>query len=1003
MAQQRQFYNPKKSSRGVYDSEEQSTIPAAPSSLNQSASQGAQNTLNDIDSLLAEQENNRSTPASSDQTSAPANKGAIAEQENQGEDSEPAGDNEEGSANEAGSTGGSSSNDKKGKSTFSAKSFAKRHVKKLAAGAAVGMFLTISAFIIIPALGPLQLMHLSHILQRSMEKGYADNTVRMGKLFGYSRAVKTGDVGETRVGVLGSRVFHRTVVQLSAMGIDIERSGSGAPVRTTIDTDKLSAKYPELAGMNESQKKAFLSDKLGLKAGQLTGSGSKFSVDQTDMNVRASRLLLQSSLRLVNGRIVTAIKMRPLAKFLNIPSLWHPLKRFISGKENSYIARVTADEQKKREVERRNTLMEPSKTAATASIKNVRESSAKFNSVAMKALLVTGGACFVHEVAGDVIIINRERIVIPAVIEAMDKMAVGEQLESGYDATAAQAGGVLASLEDKDGKSIWDAKALNALANDGTDKGGPDISMDYQQAFSADTTAANIQGWADSVLLGSASAACSKVGLAIQAALSIGAAALSLVGAVGSAGTLTPAIAAFWAGKQALSFVISAAVMQFATNLIINATTEEILTEAAFQGVSGGNMLAYGAREGANMAARSSGGVDLGNKESTYVWTEQHEADLKDFQSKSLYARIFDTRDYRSLTGRLADSVNLSWRGNLMASINGVFFQNHSLTNLFAPLMPKAFAAEAPAYNWAFSQVGLPQSMLDDPDLDDPYANADKIVPLLNGDGQKYIDRAKDCFGVTIAKNGDGLWDSNPTDDVNPASVEYTDAKCAEVSDSQDPDKNWRRMIMFVFDTTTMKAVACYDGDDTACREVAGKTSTPAAPAAGAGGTAIPTGDTIALAKQILADPNITFQTADRKNEFQIIADTGKATQCGAPTISPKLLGVILTLAKSYKLVLGYVTDNHGCDRGQHPKGTAIDINGVNPLNGGVGTGTNIRFEPAELPILRQFYKSAGDVLAANGGGALGQHEYFPGGAPEVPGVVYFNDDTPNHLHLDAR
>lgn len=169
-----------------------------------------------------------------------------------------------------------------------------------------------------------------------------------------------------------------------------------------------------------------------------------------------------------------------------------------------------------------------------------------------------------------------------------------------------------------------------------------------------------------------------------------------------------------------------------------------------------------------------------------------------------------------------------------------------------------------------------------------------------------------------------------------------------------------------------------------------------------AGDTSIPTGDAVALAQQIKNSTNISFQTPAEASAFDHIVATGHGIDCGAPAISPTMLGVILKLSQSYKLVIGVIDDGHGCDGGFHPKGSAVDLNGINPLNGSGGTGTHITFAANEVPIIQQFYRSAGQILAANGGGGLGQQQCFDSATFKVPGVTYF-DDTCNHIHMDTR
>jgi hypothetical protein len=167
----------------------------------------------------------------------------------------------------------------------------------------------------------------------------------------------------------------------------------------------------------------------------------------------------------------------------------------------------------------------------------------------------------------------------------------------------------------------------------------------------------------------------------------------------------------------------------------------------------------------------------------------------------------------------------------------------------------------------------------------------------------------------------------------------------------------------------------------------------------------IPTGTAQQLAQQILNNGNISFQLPEEEKAMQIIASTGKATECGAPAISPKLLGVILAIASKYKIVIGVLTDGHDCNGGQHPAGKAVDINGVNSLNGSDGTGrfiTQDNYNSSQ--ILKQFYTDMGNLLGQAGGGGMGQFPCFAASnRPTKNDNVQYFPDTCNHLHVDVR
>src|SRR5579862_5235247 len=106
--------------------------------------------------------------------------------------------------------------------------------------------------------GPLQLIHLSQILQHPFEKNNSDSSLRLGRLY---RFAKSGQIGETRVGDLGSKIFGSTIDQLGQIGVEIKTNSiTGSPTETAINTDKLQSSFPELEGMSDDEKISFLSD-----------------------------------------------------------------------------------------------------------------------------------------------------------------------------------------------------------------------------------------------------------------------------------------------------------------------------------------------------------------------------------------------------------------------------------------------------------------------------------------------------------------------------------------------------------------------------------------------------------------------------------------------------------------------------------------------------------------------------------------------------------------------
>src|SRR6185369_11647072 len=103
-----------------------------------------------------------------------------------------------------------------------------------------------------------------------------------------------------------------------------------------------------------------------------------------------------------------------------------------------------------------------------------------------------------------------------------------------------------------------------------------------------------------------------------------------------------------------------------------------------------------------------------------------------------------------------------------------------------------------------------------------------------------------------------------------------------------------------------------------------------------------------------------------------------------------------------YKIVIGVLDDGHQCDGGNHPKGLAVDLNGITLLSDGSSTGNEIHWQSNTQPLVKQFYTDVANILAANNaGGGLGQIQCFNAVSPPAPVAgVTFKTDACNHLHV---
>lgn len=168
----------------------------------------------------------------------------------------------------------------------------------------------------------------------------------------------------------------------------------------------------------------------------------------------------------------------------------------------------------------------------------------------------------------------------------------------------------------------------------------------------------------------------------------------------------------------------------------------------------------------------------------------------------------------------------------------------------------------------------------------------------------------------------------------------------------------------------------------------------------------------------VMNNPNIVFVNPATKEGLKEICETGKATNsCGQEfTINPLLFDVITANSSKYKIWLnnfGFMKDRFSCDGGQHPKGNAIDINGIERLDGsgragGPDWGGITYSNPAQVKVIQDY---ASDWLAAlpPERGGVGQkgcsgsfNPKFPANAVNVNGAAFFADSC-DHLHIDIR
>lgn len=634
--------------------------------------------------------------------------------------------------------------------------------------------------------GPMMPVHLAQILGKNDSDAKIITAARVDKMLRY---YKTGDIAETRLSKLGSVRLEKLRPQLAAIGIEIDNN------KLTIDPKK----DPNTKGLPRSEQKKALAAKHGIPEKDIRSRvNGKFEIEFKDLKTGQMRSIVKNVAKDIDGKVPTYMNTRLMAKYINAPGIFSP-KRAIADQERKFMR--TADGRKQFIQDDYKSSVKQS--AAALESKGKLRSKLQGNETKISAALLGSAAlCVVRSAADDAVAANRGLIVEPGMAHAYKKMAFGSGTQASM-MPAAQVGAEKESLFDEDGKSVFDSKPMQATANPHKVPEGEEIKPEYQQAFSNDTTADNIK--ADLDKGGVSDALCSTPGQIIQLGAGL---ALIAAGPFTGGGSW-----AAFAAKQGAGAAATAGVLYFVQTQLAAIMSDKNPIPDVLSGPTGGSILAYSAREGANTARRAQGAIRLTQAQENNLNAAIEAEDQKEFGEKSYYARMFDYTDHRSLVGRAIDSQDRNV-SNKVSGIASLFTQP---SKLFSPLAsiftPKTMAAER-NYDWGFEKYSIPLSIVNDPALADPYENANKVAALLDGGNTGYIDKAMNCFGVSISKDS-GVWNVVPEKPINPNDDAYGDANCADTN-----DQNWKRIMLFVFDTRTMAAMACFEDDDAqACQD----------------------------------------------------------------------------------------------------------------------------------------------------------------------------------------
>jgi hypothetical protein len=706
-------------------------------------------------------------------------------------------------------------------------------------GGGLAGVLIFSIFSLMALSGPAELIQLSETLKIPFSHSEHTDSRLSKRLLRYA---KTGNVGETRLGVLGSKIFGNLRTQLSDAGITFQASDSTGRIQSVeLDPNKLGKNVsPELQGKSPAEQKALLEQKYNLPSGSLvdvvdssgapTGNFTTANGDQ--LGLKSAIAVKNTAINDLNdGSIISGLKNRVFEKYFGIPSIFHPIKRnvtqplkdkiagVITNKLGSNNEQAAADEAQAASDEALATPT-PTPTEVTSESK-IKDSLSGVSKTAKGLLLFNTATCLARDTAKDIPAINRALIVAPSMAHALTLIALGHQIKTGQDVNPYQLNSALSGLTDSStGQSVWSARALDATSSP-ANYSGTIIPVEYAQGFSSSTTSAVIDDTLGGGIFGAL--VCSSLGQLIQGGLNIGLLASGVFDDGASWGVKAAELAQLGL-KQGTKTVLKGSSKFIARIVVTSGVTQLLELHVAelfaakgvvpkqFAGSLGGNLLAYGARAAANSGALASGAVDLGSTASTLLSYQEAQQANTEFNGKSLAYKLFNPDDRKTVAGHLVDNINPNMSqnvSNVATSLLNFSFITNMTKNLGTIFGSRANADTNQPYDWGFSQYGIPDSLINNPAYDDPYANADTVAKVLDSGGglsSPYVGKVMDCFGDQITQIN-GLYSIVPSTDVNPTDVSYLSRDCANLN-----DPNWARMIMFIEDSRNMDSASCFVG-----------------------------------------------------------------------------------------------------------------------------------------------------------------------------------------------
>lgn len=237
------------------------------------------------------------------------------------------------------------------------------------------------------------------------------------------------------------------------------------------------------------------------------------------------------------------------------------------------------------------------------------------------------------------------------------------------------------------------------------------------------------------------------------------------------------------------------------------------LTDPKYNGAPFQESVAMGFRYFSNEAALGAGGGLLSDQQETINNGLANEY-KKQEDDRTFIARLFDIRDYKSPSAKIAMNVS-----SLATPANLAALPQQTMSSISSLFNKKAGAAVATSQVfYGVPKVGFDLEKIEKDAYANPYANAEIVYEQLSNDPDKKA-HFTECTGMEITDDFD--FDVKSHEDESSPVAMYQQPGYKEKCQDMETDETLYRAKLLALDTLTLKSYSCLEFDDQqACQEL---------------------------------------------------------------------------------------------------------------------------------------------------------------------------------------